>query len=217
MCCQDILLSLATCVYGWVVKKFMKIKTLKNFLMNIFFELFFFESKNNRINILRLDQIDHGDDILQYMQYVTLEEIRAVLINSGIDFPDAYKDRVLLGDNLVCLQSGNKTLLSYGWIKSSGVIFISELGVSLNLGGKVCLYDFYTPEQHRRKGYYTFLLANILEEFDGRSCLIYAWENNVASISAINRVGFVKTSPIFILLSIIYSHLLLDDSCHVTV
>ena len=83
-----------------------------------------------------------------------------------------------------------KHIYSSGWASSKSPFPIGESGEVVELQGRVCLYDFVTPQMFRNKGYYTALLEAVRMHYG--ETFIYARVNNKASRKAIERSGFFK-------------------------
>lgn len=83
-------------------------------------------------------------------------------------------------------------ILSYGWTSKKDPFPVGENDSNINLHGRVCLYDFVTPQAFRNKGYYTKLLAAANYYF--KETVIYAKKGNKASRRAIERSGFAIQS-----------------------
>lgn len=100
-----------------------------------------------------------------------------------------HYNRFVRGDYFYCLLDHNNLVCS-GWSTSQD-IYVSEVNKILKAGGRVILYDYYTPHQHRRKGKYQELLDSIISSVK-TNVFIYALSNNIASNIAIKKVGFKK-------------------------
>ena len=100
-----------------------------------------------------------------------------------------HYNRFVRGDYFYCLLDHNNLLCS-GWSTSKD-IYVSEVNKILKVDGRVVLYDYHTPHQHRRKGKYQELLDSIISSVK-TNVFIYALSNNIASNIAIKKVGFKK-------------------------
>lgn len=78
-------------------------------------------------------------------------------------------------------------IYSYGWESDNGTSYVK---MPSELSGRKILYDFFTPVEHRGKGWYTRLLKRLRSE--GGGALIYVLPTNIPSKTAIESAGFVQ-------------------------
>lgn len=85
-------------------------------------------------------------------------------------------------------------IISYGWGMKDNLFFpVEEIDVLITVPtNSLVLYDFFTYEKYRNKGYYKRLLYYILSSQMYDRFLIYALHNNISSIKAINKSGFAN-------------------------
>jgi hypothetical protein len=103
-------------------------------------------------------------------------------------------ERFKTNSSFVCIYDKNK-ILSWGWQITSRQLYISEINRNYDFKQNIVLYDFHTLLEERNKGYYTNLLANIINS--NTSVLnIYALDRNIQSIKTIERIGFKKIAEI---------------------
>lgn len=146
---------------------------------------------NNKINLYK---IDGGKEI----QKQNVKNVKFKKINNYLDFVDfarlykinikrfqllRFKER----DDYFCVYNEEEVLCD-GWARSQS-IFISEINKDFIIDKGCVLYDFNTNIKHRRKGYYTLLLSNIVSSIDS-ALYIYSLKQNIGSNKAIQRVGF---------------------------
>ena len=79
-------------------------------------------------------------------------------------------------------------VLSYGWVTMAW----RSLVEGHDIEGEPILFDFETPVEHRRKGYYTLLLKQLRHRMGG---IIYALPDNKPSVCAIKSAGFTQYWP----------------------
>ena len=85
----------------------------------------------------------------------------------------------------------NKTgIVCSGWINQGSLWRVEEIKKNISLNNKYLLYDFFTEEKFRNKGYYKLLLCTIQKKFKNKKFLIYSLSHNNKSISAIKKSGF---------------------------
>lgn len=114
-----------------------------------------------------------------------------------IETPNDYiVQRLEQFDEFVCIK-GTKGYLSRGWVTHSRIFFDYDTQQNI-LNDKYCiLYDFETPDIHRKNGYYTTLLKSIHNYYPSKKeFLIFANQKNIASNKAIIRAGFNKNNKI---------------------
>lgn len=128
-----------------------------------------------------------------------------ISIKSRVDFvnvfPSAVLDEYVLdrfskGHELLCLVIDGE-LCSRGWVCMDRIFFDTESRQNILNDGFAFLYDFETPTEHRRKGYYTLLLKNIITLYPSRlPFIIFASKNNLVSNKAICNAGFTKINSL---------------------
>jgi RimJ/RimL family protein N-acetyltransferase len=111
----------------------------------------------------------------------------------SINITEFDQERFGMGDKFACLFDSEK-ILSYGWICNKDRFYISEIEVTVSNIGTVMLYDFFTPEQLRNRGFYTELLKKIINHYSSEKLAIFALKSNKPSIKAIEKAGFKISS-----------------------
>jgi len=135
------------------------------------------------------------------------KKIRLIVIKSKNDvdkfnlnsYFDEYKfklNRLNKKINFLVLVD-NKKFLSTGWIFFGKKWDISEIQKKVLLKRQYLLFDFETPHQLRKKGYYTLLLKLIKNKYKKKILAIYSGSNNLASNKAIKRSGFKFVRKIY--------------------
>ena len=112
-----------------------------------------------------------------------------------------YEDRFQQGDCFACLTNSDGVVVTYGWYTSRDSMPISEVGLFFRTKGDVVLFDFYTPRQFQRRGYYGHLLRMIVTQNAGKTAWIYVLRDNTTSWKAIERAGFCKMSVLRLILT----------------
>jgi hypothetical protein len=126
-----------------------------------------------------------------YVEIATWRDLVSLLRQSGIEVKRHQYDRIRSGARFLCLLQGAE-IVSYGWMWTKNEPFVvGETGESVP-AGKTVLYDFVTPERHRNLGHYTQLLGAIAAARPNTSLCIFASTNNKASISGIQRAGYIE-------------------------
>jgi len=146
---------------------------------------------NNKINLYKIEGA-------KKIQKQNVKNIKFKKITNYLDFVDfarayninikrfqflRFKER----DDYFCVYNEEEVLCD-GWARSKS-IFISEINQDLIIDKGCILYDFNTNIKHRRKGYYTLLLSDIVSSIDS-VLYIYSLKENIGSNKAIQRVGF---------------------------
>lgn len=146
---------------------------------------------------------------LQDTKVDLLSSIKFSVCSNFPDLVDAFRDsgntierhhynRIMNKEKLYFF-SENKKIICYGW-STHKPLFVSEKNKILDIKDGVILYDFFTYEQYRNKGFYQKLLKKILNHLEPNSmAYIYALKTNIASNKAIVKAGFqaINSSKIF--------------------
>lgn len=199
------------CTLPRVTCRYEKTFTLKAEIANIIRTLSSNEDlvrfANKAINILKgFKEWIHRDAIVKYSSNSTTgehtEDDRFYCISTWTEFYDFcltrnypihtwQYDRFLRDETSEFLAyADDRTIFCAGWASSKSPFPIGENNSIEDLEGKVCIYDFVTPLDHRQKGYYTKLLKATRSYYD--KTFIYAKKNNKASRKAIERSGFKR-------------------------
>lgn len=137
------------------------------------------ESKDSRITLIALKTLD---DLLRTLDLNDLEHLEVLS-----DAPAYLKAGAKLWIGLC-----DEEIVSCGWQLNGYGVDITEVQARLSFTGNVvCLMEFRTFSKHQCKGYYTALLKCISHEKETDHHLIYALSNNIASVKAIKKAGFV--------------------------
>lgn len=151
------------------------------------------KSMKNALNFYYLEKVE-------LIEQVENNEISFKMIRSFSDFVNFRRDnqlivkrfqydRLINGDYYFCLISDNQ-ILCEGWA-TSNPLYMTEVNKTFKHENAYILYDYHTPENYRRRGYYKLLLRNIINYLD-KNLYIYSLKNNKASNKAILEVGFKK-------------------------
>ena len=135
-------------------------------------------------------------------------KIKLIIIKSKNDinkfslnnYFEKYKfklDRLGNKINFLVLVDNKKELLSSGWIFFGKKWNISKIQKKILLKKQYLLFDFETPLQLRKKGYYTLLLKLIRDKYKKRILAIYSGSNNSSSNKAIKKSGFKFVRKIY--------------------
>jgi carbon-monoxide dehydrogenase large subunit len=127
--------------------------------------IFNFNKKNSTLS-------NNGDFMFKII--ANLEEFLLLKINNFFLNND-LRIRFQRGDKMSILYNDHK-IFSYGWISSKD-IFIEEINVNLINKDKIILYDFFTFEEYRNKGYFLNNILNILSFFEKKNLIdILKWD-----------------------------------------
>jgi hypothetical protein len=99
------------------------------------------------------------------------------------------------GDKMSIIYNDNK-IYSYGWIRSKDIL-IEEINFNLINKGNIILYDFFTFEEYRNKGYYFKNILNIANFFKEKDLYIYTTFLNIISKKVILKSGFNLNKILF--------------------
>ena len=172
------------------IKKTFSISLIKSNLRNAINKI---KSMRNTLTFYYLEK-------KELIEQVENNDIAFKVIRNFSDFVDFCRsnqlivrrfqhDRLRKGDYYFYLMSDNQILCD-GWATSKP-LYMSEINQTFKRKNAYILYDYHTHENYRRRGYYKFLLRNIVNYLD-KSLYIYSLKNNKASNKAILEVGFKK-------------------------
>jgi len=85
---------------------------------------------------------------------------------------------------------GKSEIICSGWIFYGNSWNVEEIDKKIKLKKQYLLYDFFTSNKFRNKGYYQILLQLIINKHRNKKLIIYSLSNNMMSIKAIRKVGF---------------------------
>jgi hypothetical protein len=105
------------------------------------------------------------------------------------------RTRFQRGDKISIIYNNNK-IFSYGWIGLKDIL-IEEINVNLINKDKIILYDFFTFEEYRNKGYYFKNILNIATFFKEKDLYIYTTFLNTISKKVILKSGFKLNKILF--------------------
>jgi GNAT superfamily N-acetyltransferase len=107
-----------------------------------------------------------------------------------IDFNKTDYENRFLNGHIFCVLVFKGILASYGWINPLGKHTLGELDLPMDLGSNIdTLYDFYTFEEFRGIGLYSYLLQKICAR-NKKAKLIYVLPSNTRSIKGIKKANF---------------------------
>ena len=147
--------------------------------------IFNFDKKNSTLS-------NNGDFMFKII--TNLEEFLLLKINN-LFLNNDLRIRFQRGDKMSILYNDHK-IFSYGWISSKD-IFIEEINVNLINKDKIILYDFFTFEEYRNKGYFLNNILNILSFFEKKNFYIYTTFLNQISKKVILKSGFNLNKILF--------------------
>lgn len=119
----------------------------------------------------------------------TFAEFVSLARSLNLPIERLHHDRYRAASRIAILHDGRQRL-SQGWITREEPFEITEVDRRVSLGDATMLYHFETPEEHRRRGYYTVLLRLLIAGLPGERLWISAMSNNPASFKAIRKAGF---------------------------
>jgi len=85
----------------------------------------------------------------------------------------------------------SKEILCHGWVLNSDRFYHFEIDKTSCHKDNRLIYDFVTPEKHRKKGYYSMLISNLPEFLEEERLCVAAVTSNVASNKGIEKAGYV--------------------------
>jgi hypothetical protein len=109
---------------------------------------------------------------------------------SALRLESESEKRALHGDSLLVLVNKGGDVVTFGWKTNRPLFWISEIGLSVKAKGRAIFYDFYTPSQHQRNGYYERLLrlafAGLRRD---QAALVFALQTNVPPLRVYAKMG----------------------------
>jgi len=172
------------------ISMFIKSLDIKNSIISFRKIIHFIRQITNKVNVYEFD-LDPIEKEQSADFYCIKSYSEFVILYRRIKCPIKryHYNRFMRGDYFHCLLN-NDHLYCSGWSTSKD-IYVSEVNKSLEVNGRVVLYDYYTPNKYRRRGKYQELLNSIISNLN-TVVFIYALSNNFASNKAIKKVGFKK-------------------------
>jgi len=158
------------------------IKYFYDFIKKNFISINWYESSIGKKKILRKKGI-------KLIVLKSKKGINKLNINEYFEKYQFKLERFRKGINFLVLVN-NKEFLSSGWIYYGREWSISEIQKNIILKKQYLLFDFETPHDVRKKGYYTLLLKLIRYKYKNKKLVIYTQSNNAASNKAIKKSGF---------------------------
>ena len=83
-----------------------------------------------------------------------------------------------------------KKIVCTGWMFEGNSWYISEINKTISIKNKILLYDFFTFQEFRNKGFYCKILRLIKNYKTKNSFLIYCLKNNISSKKGILNSNF---------------------------
>ena len=174
----------------------MKIRS-KYSLYDIVKHFYFFIKKN----FSSVDWYEiYNSKIHQKKNILKKKKIRLLVLKSKSEINRLNLSDYFKKNNLKLQRFGNKkkflvlvndkNILSSGWIYFGRRWTITEIQKKIKLKKTYLLFDFETPYEIRKKGYYTLLLRLIHNRYRKKRLAIYSVTSNYASNKAIIRSGF---------------------------
>ena len=129
-------------------------------------------------------------------------DCEVVILSSSIDYlifmddieakPNSLaRSRFDEGAKFICFKKNHDIIVSAWYLANCKNFHVEEINRHISLrNDQYVIFDCYTYDNHRRKGYYTALLYYIQCELIGNLIIIYALRENIASIKGIKRSGF---------------------------
>jgi hypothetical protein len=112
------------------------------------------------------------------------------------------EERATYGDSLLIIVNQYDNVVTFGWKTERPLFWISEIGLSVKTRGRVIFYDFYTPSQHQRNGYYERLLRSGFAALrPDQAALVFALQTNVPPLRVYAKMGLRRKSILGMLLA----------------
>ena len=155
-------------------------KLLKK-LVRYFRTIEIYEKNNNR----------HLKNLKKY-RFKIFKNLSSIKSKEILNYFNEYKEKKkrFHQNSIFLTLSFNRKLVSSGWLFRGKSWKITEIDRTINVKNKFVIFDFITPPNYRKKGFYTKLLKSILSKFKNKNVLIYVLSSNIYSKKAILKAGF---------------------------
>ena len=137
----------------------------------------------------------------------SLQEDDGLLLLSGmkcksVDYMLTYEDKTIStyhelpkGEEFFDEESEENEGILHGIADAEGYIICSCIVNEYD--ESVCISDVFTDEDHRRKGYATILINNIISVFGEKSIMLHVFGENEGAISLYKKLGFVVKERLY--------------------
>lgn len=126
----------------------------------------------------------------QELTYSEIKESSDAIFKQSLFSINECETRFAHGHVLCVLKNTDAVVVAYGWLNNSGQHYLGELNLKMILPkNTTVLYDFFTFEAYRGRGYYAELLQCICAR-DAKAKLIYALASNTQSCNGILKAHF---------------------------
>ena len=158
------------------------VKYIRSFLS----EICLFESKKNKKKISFRN--------LTLLKYSKFDSIKNKNLKKYVKLSKKNK-RFNNNHNLFALFLKND-LVCVGWMYVGRMWHITEIDCKIHIKNKILLYDFFTFEKFRNRGFYSKILILIKNLKTNKNFLIYCLSNNKASKRGIENSKFILLKKI---------------------
>ncbi len=134
---------------------------------------------------------DFNDD-REFFEIDNIEDFKKLCKKFDFEVPDADIEERFNQKSIFYMLAEDGHYGCWGWGAQNEKQFnVLEINRRCEIPDDVSvLYHFYTNENYRRRGYYTELLRRIVASNSKKYCIIYAYDYNIASRTAIQKSGF---------------------------
>lgn len=160
------------------------LRKIFNFFISFFNEIYIFESKCNKKNI-RFENYF-------LKKYKVLSQIQDNKIIHHLKKDEKYL-RFKKKQVLIVLFYKKKSVCS-GWMNKGSNWLITEINKKINITNTIVLYDFFTFQNLRKKGYYIKILKLIKNIKTNKTFIIYSLKSNKKSCKGILKANFIFKS-----------------------
>ena len=154
------------------------IRKIKNFILSRFRKIYLFEGKKNKKKI--------G---FKNFKLKTFKKFQSIKDKKIINFIKLKKKRFVKKKYLLALYHKSE-VVSLGWKYEGTKWNILEIEKIIDIKNKILLYDFFTFEKFRNRGYYSILLRLIKNFNTDKKFWIYCLSNNYSSKKGIENSNF---------------------------
>ena len=154
------------------------IKKIKNLILSHFRTIYLFEGTKNKKKIN-----------FKNFKLKTFKKFQSIKDKNIINFINLKKKRFEKKKYLLVLYYKRKAV-SLGWMYEGKKWNVLEVEKNINIKNKILLYDFFTFEKFRNRGYYSILLKLVKNSKTNKKFWIYCLSNNYSSKKGIENSNF---------------------------
>tara|TARA_A100001015_G_C14947440_1_gene695241 strand:+ start:961 stop:1455 length:495 start_codon:yes stop_codon:yes gene_type:complete len=155
------------------------IKELKNYILSYLRTIYLFESTKNKKKLN-----------FKGFKLVTFRKFQSIKDQNLKNLLNKEKRKRFKDKQLFLVLYFNNDVVTTGWMLQGTKWHVSEIGKEIGIKNKILLYDFFTSESKRNRGYYAKILKLIKNYNTKKKFWIYCLSNNYSSKKGIENSNF---------------------------